>query len=83
MRVAANGTIFRAVQAYCGNRIDWVECVPDPFVPRVFAVRAQQDWQQTGMKTFVDFYFSVAPRKVTAADLCECEFTSWPPEAKS
>jgi len=82
MRVARTGTIFLAVAEYTGSRLDWVECVPDPNVPGVFAVRAQQDWHRTGVKTFVDFTFSVPPAKVVAEDLSECEFTCWPPEVR-
>jgi len=79
MIISLNGTVGRAVQQYTGTHINWVDVYPDPNVPGVFAVRAQQDWHHTGTETTIDFLIRVPLQKVTAADLEECEFTTWPP----
>lgn len=78
-----DGTIMRAVKEYCSDTIDWVEVIPDPHVPGVFAVRAQQNYHGGGLTTFVDFLVRVPLQTMTADDLEEVEFTTWPPEAKS
>ena len=79
MKVKLDGSIGKAVADYCGDQIDSVDVYPDPNVPGVFAVRATVNYHGGGLTTFVDFLVRVPVQKVTANDLEECEFTTWPP----
>lgn len=80
MKCDVNGTIGRAVADYTGNRVLELDVVPDPVVPGVFAIRALTKPSVGGYAHVIEFLISGVPvQNVTADDLSEVEFTSWPP----
>jgi hypothetical protein len=82
MQLDISGTVGRAVADYTGGRVLWLECAPDPHTP-AFAFRALV---KVGRATprYAEFLVTNTPlQDVTAADLAEVEFTTWPPSAIS
>lgn len=75
MKIRPGSVIYRAVDQYLGLAGPLhVECVPDPHRPGTFAVRAT-----CGRRTQDFLLENVELQKVTEDDLCECQFTQWPP----
>lgn len=69
------GTVSRAIEAYTERTVKTLECCPDPQVPGTYAFQATMEDGDT--LTFLTI--GVPLQKVTADDLEEAEFESWPP----
>lgn len=82
MEMSTFGSVGKAVVEYTGSHIVALEGVPDPQVPGCFAFRALVK-PQRGNAHYAEFLVrGVALKSVTAADLEEVVFTSWPPVAR-
>ena len=71
-----SGTVGKAIAEYTGTTPRQIEICPDPIVEGTYAVRA---WFTNHE---VDFLIVQVPlHKVTADDLEETEFETWPPKS--
>jgi hypothetical protein len=83
MTIDVNGTIGRAVASYTGARVLEVEVVAAPLAADRLAIRALTKFDRENA-TITEFLVTgVRAEDVTADDLEEVEFISWPPSAQA
>jgi len=80
MKVRVDGTLGHAVAEYTGTRVIELDVIPDPHVEGAYAMQAILDDARVHCLQFM--VRDIELRKVTAEDLEEVEFTTWPPEVK-
>lgn len=84
MNASRFSAIGAAIADYTGRQVRDLDVVPDPDMPGVFAVRAvtRMHGGKTRATDRAIFFLirNVPLQKVTADDLEEVEFTTWPPE---
>ena len=83
MMMSTTGTVALAVAEYTGGDVLQLECVPDPSVVGVYALRADVKVGRSNPVAMTFLVRGVALNRVHSDDLEEVEFTEWPPVART